>query len=460
MRTISCKLTFAFLMVAVIAAVLVAVIVRLTSPDRLNSLLRDQEQNQLETLLIDYYVTHHSFEGVEEVLQASLFLPSRFPKDQPDMRPEPSLPVNRLLFALADDRGVVLISLLPNYPLGARLSPLRLAEGSALKVDDQVVGTLFIPPDRFVLTREEQDYLDRTNQALWLAAVGAIAVALIGGILLARSFSRPLRSLTSAARCMAAGDLEQDVPVTSKDEIGELTQAFNSMSQAVAHANQLRRQMTADIAHDLRTPLTVIGGYIESMQEGVLDVTSERLAIIRSEIERLHRMVEDLRTLSRADAGELALVRQAVDPGVLLERVAAVYRHSAEQKQVTLQVEAAAGLPAIQVDEARMVQVLGNLMDNALRYTPEGGVITLEAGPLNGDLQLCVEDNGPGIPPQDLPHVFERFYRADRSRSDADGASGLGLAIARALVQAHGGQMHAESVLGRGTKMIICLPRD
>jgi len=458
MRTIFRKLTLAFLLVAVIAAVLVAVIVRLTSPERLNVLLREQARSQLETLLTDYYTANGSFDGVAAELAADGFLPPSPHQNQPGQPPGSSHPNNRLVFALADEHGVVIVTMLPDYALGSQLSPDRLALGKTIEVNGRIVGTIFTPPDPFVFTAEEQAYLTRTSQALWLAAIGAIGVALVMGALLARTFARPLRALTSAARKMADGELEQEVKVFSKDEIGQLTQAFNSMSHAVSHANQLRRQMTADIAHDLRTPLTVIAGYIESIQEGVLEPTPERLEVIRSEIERLQRMVEDLRTLSRADAGELALVRQPIAPRALLERIASVYRHAAEQQEIALNIDAAEGLPEIPVDEARMVQVLGNLVNNALRYTPAGGTITLGAAQVENGVALCVQDTGQGIPPEDLPHIFERFYRADKSRAESDGASGLGLAIARAIVAAHGGELHAESAPGQGTKMSIHFP--
>jgi signal transduction histidine kinase len=457
MRTISRKLTLAFLLVAVIAAVLVSLVIRLTSPYRLNALLYDQTRSQLETLLVDYYTASGSFDGVPAALEAGGFLPPLSRPGQPGQSPNPEPPNARLPFALADERGVVIVTTLPEFMLGAKLPPGQLNVGASLTANGKIIGTLFTPPASFTLTPQEQAYLDRTNQALWLAALGAVAAALVTGVLLARSFARPVRALTSAARRMAKGELEQEVPVASQDEIGELTQAFNSMSRAVSQANQLRKQMTADIAHDLRTPLTVIAGYVESMQEGVLEPNPERLEIIHSEIERLQRMVEDLRTLSRADAGELALVRQPIAPRSLLERIAAVYGHAAGQKQVTLVVNAAEGLPEVNVDEARMMQVLGNLLDNALRYTPEGGTITLSAAREEKDVALAVQDTGPGIAPEDLPRVFERFYRADKSRAEAEGASGLGLAIARVLVVAHGGEIRAESAPGEGTKMVIRL---
>ena len=234
-------------------------------------------------------------------------------------------------------------------------------------------------PQRPSFNPAEDLFLQRTNQALVLAIVGALLIALTIGILLARTLTRPLQALTKAAQGIAEGNLDQQVTVTSKDEIGQLGLAFNRMSQEVARVNLLRRQMTADIAHDLRTPLTVIAGYIESMRDGVLKPTPQRLDIIYSEIERLQHLVTDLRMLSQVDAGELPLHPQKILPSQILARSAELFHHHAEQQGVTLQVEPDGLAPEIFVDEARIMQVMDNLVSNALRYTPEGGKIILSA---------------------------------------------------------------------------------
>jgi signal transduction histidine kinase len=257
---------------------------------------------------------------------------------------------------------------------------------------------------------------------------------------------------------MAGGELSQQVTVNSKDEIGELAESFNRMSSEVAKANQLRKQMTADIAHDLRTPLTVIAGYVESMRDGDLAPTPERLDVIYAEIDRLQRLVADLRLLAHTDAGELRLNLQAIHPKELIESAAASFKLSAEQKSITLRVQADDDLPLLQIDESRMNRVLSNLISNAIRHTPEGGIISILATRKNQNIIIAVEDTGEGIPPADLPHIFDRFYRADKSRTEADGASsGLGLAIAKALVEAHGGRVWAESEVGRGTRMRVAM---
>jgi signal transduction histidine kinase len=303
----------------------------------------------------------------------------------------------------------------------------------------------------------EDKYLTSVNQSLFIAAVGGALIALILGLFVARTLTRPVRELTTATHALAHGDLQQRVPVRSRDELGELAQAFNQMSADLVRATQLRRQMTADIAHDLRTPLTVIGGYVEALRDQVLAPTLERFEMIYGEVQHLQQLVDDLRTLSLADAGELRLNRHPIEPRALLTEVAALFQHRADQQSLTLIVDAADTLPVLNIDEGRFVQVLSNLVSNALRYTPAGGHITLGAIDQSGAVQLIVRDDGAGILPEALPHIFDRFYRADQARHQASGESGLGLAIARSIIEAHGGTIAVQSDVGHGTTFIISL---
>jgi signal transduction histidine kinase len=459
------KLTLAFLLVAVTAALLVAVFIRLTNAGQFNQLVMDQQRSAFQTTLVSYYQTNGSWNGVLQYLQNNR-------NGAPPPTPQPGYGNGTgngrgfggrgpggdhgLFFGLVDSQGIVVIPQ-PNYPLGSSVTPARLAGGTPVTVNGQVVGTILNPPTPPGLTPEESAYLQRTDLALLLASGGALLVALLVGVLLARTLTRPLQALTQATKLVASGQLGQEVTVRSSDEIGELAAAFNQMSRELARAIQVRRQMTADIAHELRTPLTVIAGYIESMSDGVLAPTPERLAVIYAEIEHLQHLVGDLRTLSQADAGELSLHKQPVAVQDLIEHAQAAFEHHAEQKGIALDVQPGGDTPPVVVDEIRMTQVLSNLLSNALRYTPPGGHITLGAEAHNGGVDLSVRDTGAGIPPSDLPFVFNRFYRADKSRSD-EGESGLGLAIVKALVEAHGGTIEALSELGRGTTMRIHLP--
>jgi signal transduction histidine kinase len=463
LKSIYGKLTLAFLLVAFTTAALVALFIRLTSANRLMQLIIDQQRSSLEQTLQDYYTSQGSWEGVAEnwgQIQ-SLTLPSPA-APPPDHTPEKNRPPEghgtRNLFGLADEKGIVLVSCDPSYPAGSLLPQDASKAGTPVTVNGKRVGTILTARESPGFNPQEAQYLQRTNEALVFAGLGALAVALIMGVLLARTLTRPLQALTSAAQSITRGQLEQQVTVKSNDEIGELASAFNSMSQEVARVNRLRRQMTADIAHDLRTPLTVISGYIESMRGGDLKPTPERFALIYSEIERIQNLVGDLRTLSLADTGELSLNTQSISPKNLLEHAASLFRHQAQQKNVSIDVKASPDLPEIQVDEARMIQVLGNLITNALRYTPAGGKVTLSARASGDVLELFVQDTGEGITPDELPHIFNRFHRGDKSRHSETGETGLGLAIVKALVELHGGSTSAESTPGQGTTIQLSFP--
>jgi len=462
------KLTLAFMLVAVFTAGLVAIFIRVTSADRLTRLIIDQQRDTLEQELVTYYQTYGSWNGVEQnwvSLQRQNQIPatSSTPAPPPagnglDPGPDNFQRDRRSLFGLADENGAVLISVQREYPQGSTLPAALLAEGKAIKVNGKTVGTILTTPQRPYFNPAEDLFLARTTQALGLAMAGALLVALIIGILLARTLTRPLQALTDAAQKIAAGDLEQQVSVTSNDEIGQLAVSFNRMSQEVARGNQLRRQMTADIAHDLRTPLTVIAGYIESMRDGVLKPTPQRLDIIYTEIERLQHLVSDLRMLSQVDAGELPLHPQNILPSQILARSAELFRHNAEQQGVTLQVKPDGNTSEIFVDEARIMQVMDNLISNALRYTPPGGKIILAAEENQQNVDVTVLDTGVGITEEDLPFIFDRFHRGDKSRSSATGQSGLGLSIVKALVEAHQGKVWVESKLGKGTTFHLEFP--
>ncbi|MEW5870525.1 MAG: ATP-binding protein [Chloroflexota bacterium] len=456
-RSLAARLILAFLLVSLIVALLGAWIARWLTVQEFQRLVLEQAQTRFITNVTTYYQVNGSWIGVAE------YLGIRLPKVQP-VRPLPlQLPLPEadgraaLIFILADWDGTVIIPARP-YRVGEILPAATLSQAAPVEVNGQVVGYALATGEIPELDPREERYLARTNQALLYASLAAMLIALLLGVLLARGLTRPLRQLTGAIRRMSQGELEQRVEVDSPDEIGELAEAFNQMSANLARANQLRRQMTADIAHDLRTPLTVISGYVEALRDQVLAPSAERFETIYTEVQHLLRLVDDLRTLSLADAGELPLNRQPLDPAGLLGRIVSAYTHQARAQGVQLQVQASAQLPEINVDEERMVQVLGNLVSNALRYTSAGGRVTLSAAAQGNFAQLGVQDTGQGIPPEALERVFERFYRGDASRQRGSGESGLGLAIARSIVEAHGGRIEVESKVGEGTRFVIWLP--
>ena len=459
MRSLASKLVLAFLAVSLTGAVIATLFVWLATRNAFQNAAFAHARADFVTQMADYYSYHQSWAGV--TLYARALIPpgqGNAPASGPgDGQPGASNPQRFQPFVLVDQQGRVVVPG-PNHPLGQTLAASAYANGSPVRVNGQTVGTVITDGSPPPLSPTDQSFLTATVRALILGGLVAILIALALSVVLARSLSRPVREITTALHAMAGGDLQQTVAVRSRDELGELSSAFNKMSADLALANSQRRQMTADIAHDLRTPVTVIAGYLEALRDGVLPPTPERFAILFEESQHLQGLIEDLRTLSLADAGELALSPQPIEPRALLERIAATYQHQAEQQRVALSVAAPEDIPPLRVDVARMAQVLGNLVGNALRYTPAGGSITLSAASAPGGVSLSVRDTGQGIAPETLPRIFDRFYRADAARSDQQGGSGLGLAIARALVEAHGGTIAAESAPGKGATFTVHLP--
>jgi signal transduction histidine kinase len=462
-RSITVKLILSFLLVAVAGLALASGITYWLTVREFKQLVLNQSHNQFVADAALYYQINGSWDGVLNYFNLRQAAPHPGSPDIQGNGHQPGngagggqAPFQSFNFILTDASGRVLV---PggSYQVGATVPAVQLSQGTAVNVNGVRVGTVLTVGSAPPLGALETQYLARTNQALLYAALGAALVALILGIFLARTLTHPLRDLTAAIQAVARGDLKQHVQVKSKDEIGELAAAFNQMSADLDHLTKSRRQMTADIAHDLRTPLTVIGGYIESMRDSVLKPTNVRFDTIHAEVQHLERLVEDLRTLSQADAGELSLNREPIAPAALLERMVRSYGPLAVQKMVTLDSAIEPGLPSVNVDPDRMAQVFGNLITNALRYTPKGGQIRLLAAPDLDGVALSVRDNGQGIPAESLPHIFDRFYRADPARSQSD-QSGLGLAIARSIVEAHGGRIAAESKVGQGTTIKITLP--
>jgi len=453
MRSITTKLILAFLLVGVSGAFMVSLIIWQRTRSAFDQFVLTREQQGLLSLLILYYQQNGSWAGVESALK-------EFDEFAPMPLVNPSLAIQRRPFTLADVQGVILFS--PDrQQIGKRLSRADLRRAIALELNGEQVGWLvFIPPRQLLQPGSiEERFLRTVRGATVLSAVGASILALVLGSLLAFGLTRAIHEMKSAALDIAQGKYGRQVNVRSKDELGELAQAFNQMSRQLEKAIQARRQMTADIAHDLRSPLTVIQGYTEALSDGKLEGSEEVYQILHQETQQLSRLIDDLRLLSLADAGELPLALQAIAPKVLLERAQARFQIQAAHKQVQLLVEAQEPLASIRVDSERMTQVLDNLIQNALRYTSPGGTIWLRAAQDAQRVMLQVCDNGAGIAEQDLPRIFDRFYRADPSRSQ-NGESGLGLAIVKSLVEVQGGSIAVQSALGKGTTFTITFPKE
>ncbi len=450
------KMILSYLTVAFITVLVVSVFIRLTSGQSLMNLVAEQQTVMLQESVKNYYSTYGTMDGFASVyLQDDDYQPG---PDQPQVPGEPPG-----IHELRGVRGLVdaeYRSLLPSFgmTIGQAVPNEFLKDAIAVEVDGQTIA--WILPDTkydFKLNAAEELFLKRTNLAIGMAALAGVAVAVGMGFFLASRLIRPIRRLTAASEALARGDLQQQVPVTSRDELGLLTTTFNRMSTDLAQADQQRKRITADITHDLSTPLQIISGYVEMLEDDEVKLTPQRLEIIKTEIGHLRRLVGDLTTLSQAEAGGLDIQLQAVQPSTLLERVYNAYQPIVEREGVRLLLDLPEGSPHVMVDEGRMLQVLKNLVENALRYTPKGGSITLAAG-MGSTVELRITDTGSGIDAEDLPYVFDRFYRADRARAANSGKMGLGLAICKALVNAQGGSISAQSAgKNQGTTMTIRL---
>jgi signal transduction histidine kinase len=446
MRSITLKMVLAFLGIALISIVVIVVLARWNTGAEFSRFVSDRRGAELVENLERHYQTNGTWAGAEKAI--AIAIGQQWPENGPPREP---------FFTLVNKGGQVVFAG-PGYWLGQQVPPPELERGLPVEVDGERVGTLVIGRIPIERNPREEEFIRRTNMMLVYSAVGASIVALLLGIFLSRTLTRPIRELTEATHAVADGKLGQQVSVRSKDEMGELAASFNKMSADLARSTDARKQMTADIAHELRTPLSLILGHAEAVHDRVLPPTRENFEIIREEAIRLEHLVDDLRVLSLADAGELSINLQEVSPQKLLKDIQATYHHIARQRNVKIKVDVASDIPMLNIDPVRMTQVLTNILDNALHHTPKGGQINLSAQKVQDGVELSIQDSGPGIEGEDVNRIFERFYRIDSSRHRDKGGSGLGLAIAKSIVQAHNGQIWAESAPGQGLKIVIRFP--
>lgn len=355
-------------------------------------------------------------------------------------------------FILASILGVALVAVLAyrstSSEFGAFLSHIEAMEG--------MMGPGMMGSQTFA--EAEMDFLDNLGRTLLIAGLSGVALAIFLGYLFTQQIVAPLGKVTTAARRVARGNLEHRVDIGGSGELAELGEAFNLMAETLSHDRGLRQNMVADIAHELRTPLTILQGNVEAMLDGIMEASTENLTSLHQETMLLTRLVEDLRTLSLAETGELRFQLRATDLRALSLKVIDGLKTQLASKNISVVLEAPDNLPPALADPDRTAQVMRNLLSNAFHYTPEGGNITVRLRAERDGITASVIDTGAGISPADLPHVFDRFYRVDRSRTRSTGGSGLGLAIVKQLVEAQGGHAWADSTVGKGSTFAFHLP--
>ena len=455
------RLMLAFLVVVLVGGITALWLTRQATATEFTIFTTNSGRRQAESLapvLADFYAAQGSWTGAETLLATDTRMGGMMRHGQGNNGLGMwAMMGNRLL--LVDENGRVLVDT-ENEMMGQQLAADILRDnGVPITSDGQMVGTVLVTSG-VQAAAENTYFLQHVNQAILLSLLAAGSLALVFGGLLAWRVVRPLRRLTAAAQGIAAGDLSQRVDISPGDEMGDLALAFNQMAERLSRAEVMRRQMTADIAHELRTPLTVIQGNIEALQDGVFPLSLAALDPILDKTALLTRLVEDLRQLTLAETGQLSLDKQPTDLYALALQAIEAFQPTAIERSISLEIDSPPNLPLVQADRQRMQQVLMNLLSNALRYTPNGAVITIHLTAEREQVRVVVQDQGPGIPLEALPNVFERFYRVEQGRTrTTDGSgSGLGLAVARSLVEAHGGQIGVESPPGLGAAFWFTLP--
>lgn len=446
------RLILAFALVVVVAIASFLLVARETAAFQVRSFISRGGMMGIETLTSDletYYQRFGTWQGADEVLAGFRMGRGWGMMSQTMM--------GNLRLRLADVNGTVVAD-----NQGASQGALSSRERSAAIVlhDSQGAVAGYLLAEGGSSPEAEQQLLQGLVQAGWIAAGIAGLLALLLAFLLSYRLIKPVRDLTLAASRMAGGDLSQRVDVRTKDELGTLGQSFNHMAASLDLAEQNRRAMTADIAHELRTPIAIQRAHLEALQDGIYPLTAENLQPVLEQTELLTRLVEDLRTLALADAGELKLERAPVDLEGLTRRVVERFQPDAENRKVQLTLETSEQTRAgsANVDAGRIEQILNNLISNALRHTPSGGIVLVRMQRNDGWVEIQVVDTGSGIPQEALPRLFERFFRADKSRSRGEGGTGLGLAIARQLALAHGGDLSAANRPEGGAVFSLRLP--
>ncbi|MFQ5399926.1 MAG: sensor histidine kinase [Anaerolineae bacterium] len=458
------KLMGAFTLILLVVGTLVTWMSRRVTRDEFTLYITVASRRQAQALvplLSSYYQANGTWDGVEEVLRT----PPRDRHPRPEFGIGPPGLRGTDIWEITGTRALVVDTIgrvaadTAGELVGVEVTAEDLAAGVPISLNGERVGTVLVSL-RDQSSAQNEAFLHQVNRAIVLAVlIGSAAALGLSGII-AWGVTRPLRQLTVAAEAIAEGNLQQTVDIAPGDEVGDLAAAFNQMSVWLTRAEQLRQQMTADIAHELRTPITVIQGNVDALQDGVFPLTAEALEPIRAKTSLLARLVEDLRQLALAEAGQLTLDRQPADLCRLLDRIITGFRAEAEAKQIVLALECGDKLLQANIDPQRIEQVMVNLLSNAIRHTPARGKVHVTAVLQAGSLRVEIKDTGTGIPPNEIANVFERFYRVEKGRArERDGSgSGLGLAVARSIVEAHGGEIGAESQPGEGATFWFTLP--
>lgn len=434
------RLLFAFALVILVGIGTVSFFIS----NRLQSELRDYERfvnqirvSRIERMLAGHFISGGTMDNIQPLLDHVQALD------------------NRRIIVTDNNKTVIADSSheMIGQPYKGNVTAIPLKEMPA----NETVGYVYIYTNENDPT-SVREMIRTVNRFLLLGALLAIAAATVVTIILSRRISKPVQELTVAAKRLSERDFSYRVQFSDKGEIGELARTFNTMAESLDRAEKLRKNMVTDVAHELRTPLSNIRGQLEAIDDRLVQPDSSTLNSIYEEALLISRLVDDLQELTLAEAGKLRLIRRDEDMKLLIQKSIATVHSIVAAHKIILNEDLPEHLPCCNVDAQRIGQVLHNLLHNAITHTPEGGKITVTAKQVDHHVEISISDTGSGIPVEDLPNIFERFYRVDKSRTRATGGSGLGLTISKGLVEAHGGSIHVESTQGKGSRFWFTIP--
>ena len=450
---LSSKINILIVCAVILTGIVVGSLAVEATTNSFDDFTRDLWQYRISTqskYYLDYYVTNgYSWDGVELAgnQQNNTGQSQRF------------LDITSVGVILTDTDGKILVH--PERGMvGGHISQNLLPYGNALTLtDDETIGYIF--PDAYFNSRFwylEQSFSHRVLVAIVRGIILTSIFAVLLGVALSKTIVTPLKELISAVSQMSKGDFNKQLPVYSDDELGELSRSFNAMAEEIDNETSIRQQMFADISHELKTPLTVLATKLETSLERNKPLDTVDVAALYDEVIRLKSMVGEMQDLSRLEAKQTVLNKTLIDFETFFGEFLVLIEAEAEDRKINFQVNIAPGVAYCYADPYRLKQIVLNLVNNALRYTPEGGTVELKVESDDKDFIITVTDTGMGIAPEDLPYIFQRFYRAEKSRERSRGGSGLGLAITKGFIEAHGGSISVESTLGKGSSFLAKLP--
>jgi signal transduction histidine kinase len=463
MRSISLKIILVLIVVSLVGALFTTFFIQIRTRDAFDSYVKTQEQLALAELLTTHYEEYSSWENSAVYFQD--FYRNRIPGfpgggGQGKNPNKPGDNVSPPPFVLTKPDGIVLAGLTNHsgYLIGDKIPEKDLQLSIPLEIDGTVEGLLVSVPASPNRNTMQQSFLGTVQRGLIFSSFVTLLIALVLGGILITSFTRPIRKLAEGTEKIANGELGYQVQIESHDELGKLATSFNDMSADLQKADQLRKQMTADIAHDLRSPLSILHGYTEALSEGKMVANQEIFQSMHGQTRHLNYLIEDLRTLSLLDSDEINFQQEAIDPNRILTQIQTAFLPLVGRKDINLSLDLEENLPRVTLDPDRLTQILGNLINNAIQVLHSGGNIWLKTRRVEENLVFEVEDDGPGIAEEDLTLIFNRHYKIDPSRGQDQGSSGLGLAIAKKLVEVQGGKIMATSQKGQGTSFQVTFP--